>query len=50
MVQFELGKLDERRRVANIAYGHGAGNEDHVRSTEAMLTVNAFHEGFLDKK
>ena len=50
MVQLELGELHKRRRAANIAYGHGAGNEDHVLSREAMLTVNALYMGFPDKK
>ena len=50
MVQLELGELHKRRRAADIAYGHGAGNEDHVLSREAMLTVNALFMGFPDKK
>ena len=50
MLQLELGELHKRRRAANIAYGHGAGNEDHVLSREAMLTMNALYKGFPDKK
>ena len=41
MVLFETGELDQRRRAANIAYGHGAGSEDKVLSIEAIMTMNA---------
>ena len=50
IVQLELGELDKRGRQANLAYEHGAGNEDHVLSREAILTRNALYNGFPNKK
>ena len=43
MLQLELGELQKRRRAAHIVYGHGAGNEDHFLSTEAIVTMDALY-------